>query len=135
VPRAYEIQTGDHAIMHPKNCSLVAGISLLALADAVYGQVVSLTCTTDVSNLTTTCGSQALRDQGSGEALGGTAFGIEALSENQGGQNTAVGTWALQSNGSGSGNTAVGDQSLRTNDEGNLNTAIGFQALNVVVLN
>jgi hypothetical protein len=121
-------------MMHFKNCSLIVSTSVLALADVGYGQVVSLPCTTDGTAQTTVCGTESLSDQGLSQAFNGTAFGFQALSENQGGQNTAIGAWALQGNLGGSFNTAVGSESLRTNQAGSFNTGIGYSALNVTVL-
>ena len=60
---------------------------------------------------------------------GTTVLGDEALVNNFGANNTAVGSDALNNNTSGSDNTAIGEFALVINDTGNNNTAIGVQAL------
>ena len=60
-----------------------------------------------------------------------TAIGFEALSSNRTGfANTAIGTSALNANITGWENTANGVAALFTNTTGNYNTGIGFDALN-----
>ncbi len=120
-------------MMHFRNCGLIVSTSLLALADVGYGQVVSLPCTTDATNQTTVCGSESLEDQANTEAYNGTAFGFQALMDNRGAQNTAIGAWSLQGNYRGSFNTGVGSQSLRANNGGSYNTGIGYLALNSAI--
>src|SRR5437763_2706233 len=58
-----------------------------------------------------------------------TVLGDDALLNNTGAQNTAIGFNALLNNTSGLGNTAMGMQPLYWNTTGYFNTAIGFQAL------
>ena len=58
-----------------------------------------------------------------------TVFGDDALLNNTGDDNTAVGFNALLSNTTGFGNTAVGDTALPSNTNGGLNTAVGLSAL------
>jgi hypothetical protein len=60
---------------------------------------------------------------------GTTVLGDEALVNNFGVNNTAVGSAALNNNTSGSDNTAIGEFALVINDTGDNNTAIGAQAL------
>jgi hypothetical protein len=63
-----------------------------------------------------------------------TAVGFQALQNSAGANNTASGAHALQgvfgSTNTGGNNTATGASALQSNDTGNLNTATGFQALN-----
>jgi len=75
-----------------------------------------------------------------------TAVGLDALSRDSSGYNTAIGALALQYNTAGTDNTAFGfsalqgdtagsyntgfgNQAMEDNSEGNYNTAIGYQAL------
>jgi Chaperone of endosialidase len=58
-----------------------------------------------------------------------TAFGAGALLENDASYNTAVGTFALELNGTGTSNTAVGYQALYNNTGGIFNVAVGQGAL------
>ena len=58
-----------------------------------------------------------------------TVLGDDALLNNTGDDNTAVGFNALLSNTTGFGNTAVGDTALPSNTRGGLNTAVGLSAL------
>jgi len=58
-----------------------------------------------------------------------TVLGDDALLNNTGTDNTAIGFNALYSNTSGYSNTAVGDQALFSNTNGPSNTAIGATAL------
>jgi len=68
--------------------------------------------------------------KGSGNIVGNTVFGQNALSVNTtGGNNTAVGRDALQNNTTASNNTAVGYHALELNTIGVENTAIGSFAL------
>jgi hypothetical protein len=68
-------------------------------------------------------------NNGKGDELTNTSFGIKALRLNSGGLgNSAFGENALSSNSSGSGNTAVGSDALGFSDAGN-NTAVGIDAL------
>jgi hypothetical protein len=62
-----------------------------------------------------------------------TADGFAALisdgtSGTGGGNNTAIGNFALSSNDTGSSNTAVGSQAMTNNTTGALNTAVGYSA-------
>jgi hypothetical protein len=121
-------------MMNFKNSSLIVATSLLAFADAAYGQVVSLTCSTDGTTLETVCGTESLENEGQG-SYNGTAFGFQTLEDSTGSNNTAVGTWALEANLTGTRNTAVGSLSLRSNTIGTDNTAIGFMANDSTVIN
>ena len=84
--------------------------------------------------------------KGNNSVLTNTAFGLDALKNNTGGTNVAigynamlapvsafrgvaVGYFALSSTTSGNGNTAVGYQSLQNNTIGGTNTAVGYQSL------
>lgn len=58
------------------------------------------------------------------------AFGSQALRQNTGSWNAAIGTNALTSNTTGNYNTAVGFLAMNANVAGSENTAIGVQALN-----
>jgi len=66
-----------------------------------------------------------------------TALGKETLSgtvptgtsDNQGGNNTAIGSYSLYNNSTGSYNVGVGSYSMVTNTTGGWNTAVGRQAL------
>src|SRR5713101_7198664 len=58
-----------------------------------------------------------------------TVLGDDALLNNTGGNNTAVGASALEFNTTGGGNTATGDNALESNTTGSLNTAAGADTL------
>jgi hypothetical protein len=58
-----------------------------------------------------------------------TALGYQALYNNTGSFNTAVGNAALISNTSGASNVALGDRPLDANTSGSINTAVGNNAL------
>src|SRR6516225_307625 len=58
-----------------------------------------------------------------------TFLGEDALLNNAGFTNTAVGFDALLSNTTGNGNTAIGSSALVSNTSGNANTATGSNAL------
>jgi hypothetical protein len=58
-----------------------------------------------------------------------TVLGDDALMNNLGGDNTAIGFEALQANTTGNDNTALGFRALRSNTTGTFNTATGFEAL------
>jgi len=59
-----------------------------------------------------------------------TVLGDDALLNNTGSYNTAIGVDALFSNTIGSSNTAIGVGALYSNTIAGSNTAIGFEALN-----
>ena len=63
------------------------------------------------------------------QALFSTAVGINALVNNTGSFNTAMGTGALGSNSTGFSNTALGQGALSGNTTGAANTAVGKVAL------
>jgi len=63
------------------------------------------------------------------DANGDTVLGINALANNTGTDNTAVGIDALQTNTIGLGNTATGASALLANSTGSANTATGASAL------
>ena len=57
-----------------------------------------------------------------------TGFGFEVLRDNEGEENTAVGSQSLMWNTSGTGNVSMGYWSLRRNTTGDSNTALGTWA-------
>jgi hypothetical protein len=63
------------------------------------------------------------------QAINNTSVGINALSENTGNYNVAVGYFSLVNNNSGSKNIAIGASALLANTTGSYNTAIGDNAL------
>jgi hypothetical protein len=84
-----------------------------------------------LTNQNTVLGDDALVNNA---GLSNTAIGFNALHDNMGGFfdgsfNTATGTGALASNTTGSGNTATGASALGSNTTANGNTAIGQTAL------
>src|SRR5438552_15025316 len=72
--------------------------------------------------------AQAICQQGC-FATDNTVLGDDALLNNTGTDNAAIGFNALFSNTTGSGNTANGSQALYSNTAGSSNTANGFDAL------
>jgi hypothetical protein len=58
-----------------------------------------------------------------------TFLGLDALTNNTGVNNTAVGAFALLNNTSGDYNTATGEDALASNETGSGNTATGVGAL------
>src|SRR5579871_412203 len=68
-------------------------------------------------------------DTNSVPAVNNFAFGFNALKNNVGSDNTALGYSALYLNTVGSYNTATGFNALNTNASGNYNTSYGFNAL------
>jgi trimeric autotransporter adhesin len=60
---------------------------------------------------------------------GNTVLGEDALTNNPGFENTAIGFNALFSNNATEGNTAIGWEALASNTGGSFNTAIGWGAL------
>jgi hypothetical protein len=74
-------------------------------------------------------GFQALFQNG---GMNNTAIGAQALTGNDGGSNdTATGVQALRFNNNGIDNTADGEGALQENSMGNLNTASGWMALSL----
>jgi hypothetical protein len=59
----------------------------------------------------------------------GTAFGYQALQQNSGIWNTAIGFSAMAANTTGIANTAIGDEALVNNVDGRGNIAVGASAL------
>jgi hypothetical protein len=59
----------------------------------------------------------------------GTAFGYQALQQNSGIWNTAIGFSAMAANTSGIANTAIGDEAMMNNIDGRGNIAVGANAL------
>ncbi|WP_179019879.1 hypothetical protein [Winogradskyella forsetii] len=62
-------------------------------------------------------------------AINNTSFGVGAMLNSSGGNNTAIGNDALATNTTGSSNVAVGFQALATNTTQRFNVAIGHWAL------
>ena len=58
-----------------------------------------------------------------------TSVGVDALSNNTGENNTAIGNYALHSNTSGIMNTGIGSFALRSTSTGENNTGVGFSTL------
>ena len=56
-------------------------------------------------------------------------FGVDALANNTGSFNVAIGTGSMLNNTSASNNTAIGKDSLRANTTGTFNTALGRSCL------
>ena len=84
----------------------------------------------DITNLNTFLGDDALLNNTGPD---NTAIGHLALTSNTtGNANTAVGSNALASNTTGFRNTANGFDALGTNTTGSDNTAIGFNALSTL---
>jgi Chaperone of endosialidase len=80
-----------------------------------------------LTNFNTVLGDNALLNN---VGFNNTAIGFNALENNTGGlDNTATGRGALNGNTTGSNNTATGYQALHDNNTGSGNTATGVQAL------
>jgi len=73
--------------------------------------------------------AQAVCQEGCNTSTGATVLGEDALVNNSGTSNTAIGNLALTSNTGGATNTALGSVALFVNTAGNGNTAIGVWAL------
>jgi hypothetical protein len=73
--------------------------------------------------------ARAACQQGCDLTSGNTFLGDDALANNVGALDTAVGASALRNNTTGSNNTAIGFQSLNSNTTGGANTAVGFRSL------
>ena len=83
---------------------------------------VLIVCFSSVQNAQATCQQGCLTNEN-------TVLGDDALLNNTGADNTAVGYQALFNNTSGHWNTAVGVAALLSNTRGYTNTAIGLEAL------
>jgi Chaperone of endosialidase len=73
--------------------------------------------------------ARAVCQQGCDLTSGNTFLGDDALANNVGALDTAVGGSALRNNTTGSNNTAIGYQALNSNTTGIGNTAVGFRSL------
>ena len=73
--------------------------------------------------------ARAVCQQGCDLTSGNTFLGDDALANNVGALDTAVGASALANNTTGSNNAAIGFQALNSNTTGNSNTAVGFRSL------
>ncbi|CCX80647.1 putative uncharacterized protein [Clostridium sp. CAG:715] len=81
----------------------------------------------------TAVGYQAMVGTNSASNYHNTAIGYRALnragnSAENAGQNTAVGSSALENNVTGFGNTAIGSKALNTGRQGDYNTGLGYYA-------
>ena len=87
----------------------------------------------DISTGNTAVGYQAMVGTNSASNYHNTAIGYRALSRagnsaEDAGQNTAVGSTALENNVTGYGNTAIGSDALNTVRQGDYNTGLGNYA-------
>ena len=87
----------------------------------------------DINTGNTAVGYQAMVGTNSASNYHNTAIGYRALnragnSAESAGQNTAVGSSALENNVTGYGNTAIGSDALNTGRQGDYNTALGNYA-------
>ena len=73
--------------------------------------------------------ARAVCQEGCNTTTAATFLGEDALVNNSGTSNTAIGCVALTSNTSGAANTALGSVALFVNTSGDSNTAIGVNAL------
>ena len=87
----------------------------------------------DINTGNTAVGYQAMVGTNSASNYHNTAIGYRALSRagnsaENAGQNTAVGSGALENNVTGYGNTAIGSDALNTVRQGYYNTGLGYYA-------
>lgn len=87
----------------------------------------------DINTGNTAVGYQAMVGTNSASNYHNTAIGYRALSRagnsaENAGQNTAVGSGALENNVTGYGNTAIGSDALNTVRQGDYNTGLGYYA-------
>ena len=87
----------------------------------------------DINYGNTAVGYQAMVGTNSASNYHNTAIGYRALnragnSAKSAGQNTAVGSGALENNVTGYGNTAIGSDALNTGRQGDYNTGLGYYA-------
>ena len=87
----------------------------------------------DINTGNTAVGYQAMVGTNSASNYHNTAIGYRALSRagnsaENAGQNTAVGSGALENNVTGYGNTAIGSDALNTGRQGDYNTGLGYYA-------
>lgn len=87
----------------------------------------------DINTGNTAVGYQAMVGTNSASNYHNTAIGYRALnragnSAKSAGQNTAVGSGALENNVTGYGNTAIGSDALNTVRQGDYNTGLGYFA-------
>ena len=87
----------------------------------------------DINYGNTAVGYQAMVGTNSASNYHNTAIGYRALnragnSAESAGQNTAVGSGALENNVTGFGNTAIGSDALNTVRQGDYNTGLGYSA-------
>ena len=87
----------------------------------------------DINTGNTAVGYLAMAGTNSASNYHNTAIGYRALSRagnsaENAGQNTAVGSGALENNVTGFGNTAIGSDALNTGTQGDYNTGLGYSA-------
>ena len=87
----------------------------------------------DINTGNTAVGYQAMVGTNSASNYHNTAIGYRALNRagnnsNNAGQNTAVGSGALENNVTGFGNTAIGANALNAGSKGDYNTGLGYYA-------
>ena len=87
----------------------------------------------DINYGNTAVGYQAMVGTNSASNYHNTAIGYRALNRagnnsNNAGQNTAVGSGALENNVTGFGNTAIGANALNAGSKGDYNTGLGYYA-------
>ena len=110
-----------------KNTTLLLVLIALVLACFALLPQARAVCQEGCSNDNTFLGDDALLNN---TGTADTAVGFDALFSNTtGGDNTATGSDALYSNTTGVANTATGTQALFSNATGNNNTATGVSAL------
>ena len=125
----YANTTGDDNIAIGRNAlyqSDTGGGNIAIGYQAMYHQ-------NDINYGNTAVGYQAMVGTNSASNYHNTAIGYRALnragnSAKSAGQNTAVGSGALENNVTGYGNTAIGSDALNTGRQGDYNTGLGYYA-------
>jgi hypothetical protein len=114
--------------VNPKNTTILSLLIALVLACFALSPQARATCQEGcLTNSNTVLGDDALLNN---IGINNTAIGFQALFSNEtSGQNTATGAFALFSNTTGFSNTAIGFNALFSNTSGVSNTAIGWSAL------
>jgi len=116
----------------PNGASITSGVLSLAPADDTNGGVVTTAAQT-FAGVKTFNADLNVNGLTIGRGLGSNALnaavGVNALLNNTGAYNAALGSYALQTNTSGYQNTATGFQALLSNTSGFQNTASGNDAL------
>jgi hypothetical protein len=118
--------TGTAAHFNSANDYQIGGSTVLATDDISLAVGIGAGGTGS-GNYNTSVGTNALANSSGGNDV---AMGYYAMASNTSGiQNTALGTEALQLNSTGSGNTAVGSGAMADNGTGSNNVAVGFYAM------